>query len=40
MTDRPCLKLAIVEGVKGITHNLRRTDEVVVSCERHAKYET
>ena len=40
VTDWPCLKLVIVKGVKGITHDLRRTEEVVGSCERHAKYET
>ena len=39
MTDRPCLKLAIVNGVKGLPHDVRQTDEVVGSCDRHAKYE-
>ena len=40
VADRPCLKLAIVKGVEGLTHDLRRADEVVVSRERPAKYET
>ena len=40
VTDRPCLKLAIVKRIKGLTHDLRRTDEVVGSCDWHAEYET